>query len=80
MAGYDSLFLGGTRLTDDCLSELLKGNWARVIIYLDNDNPDVRQCQRDIQRALSLYFPVEIIRESRDPKELTTEELQEVIG
>jgi hypothetical protein len=80
MAGYSAMLLGGTRLTDDSLSSILAHKWERIVVYLDNDNPDVRKSQRDIYRTLSFYYPVVVLREDRDPKELTVTELQELIG
>jgi len=83
-AGFNALLLGGTRCSSDCVSALLEGNaqgdsFQEVMIYLDNDNPAVRQSQRDIARTLGMYLSTRVIRETRDPKELTIDELREVL-
>lgn len=80
-AGLCSVLLGGTRLSSDCLSALLESCEGKtIVIYLDNDNPDVRRLQRVLYNTLAMYFEVVVIRETRDPKELTYEELQMVVN
>ncbi len=85
LAGYSSVSLGSTRMPSHVLSELLAGNtltgkpFSRVVIFLDNDNPDVRKSARTLSNTLSLYFKVEVVREKRDPKELTLEELRGIL-
>jgi len=83
-AGFNALFLGGTRCSSDCVSALLEGNaqgepFNEAVIYLDNDNPAVRQSQRELARTLGMYLSTRVIRETRDPKELTIDELRSVI-
>jgi len=83
-AGFNALFLGGTRCSSDCLQALLEGNaqgepFKEAVIYLDNDNPAVRQSQRDIARTLGMYLKTRVIRETRDPKGLTIDELRRVL-
>jgi len=83
-AGFNALLLGGTRLSSDSVQALLEGNaqgepFEEAVIYLDNDNPAVRQSQRELHRTLGMYFKTRVIRETRDPKELTIDELRSVI-
>jgi hypothetical protein len=83
-AGFNSLLIGGTRVPDHCIPELVEGNangegFNRVVIWLDNDNPAVRESRRRIKAQLEWYFPVEVIRLQRDPKTYTTSELKEIL-
>lgn len=55
-------------------------SFSSIYIYLDNDNSNVLRARRKIYNYCKLYNEnVKIIKETRDPKELSTSELKELI-
>ena len=70
-------------MSGDSLSALLESHKTspidEVIIYLDNDNEEVRRLQRELYTTLSLYFTTRVIRSDADPKELEIAQLKELI-
>lgn len=54
--------------------------YPKVIIFLDNDNEQVRKNQRKLYKDLSLLVPcVILVKGDRDPKHLSDEELKEIL-
>lgn len=68
-----------TTTADDVLKDKLIGKYDHVIIWLDDDNTDVRIKQLDLQRILDPYFHVSVVRTSKDPKRHSREEIKDVI-
>lgn len=69
----------GTTLTDKSLN-LLVNNYSRFIIFMDDDNPDVRMKQLMLKNRLDMFGETTIIHSNgKDAKEHTDEELREVL-
>lgn len=74
----DSVAILGVWLTPKDALELSE-QYDTVIVYLDNDNSKVRQQQENLKRLFKLFgCTVVVHRGSRDPKELSEAELQEI--
>ncbi len=68
----------GTELTPPKLVELSKYN--SFILWLDNDNSIVKTKQLEIYNRLNLFGKTKIIKESREVKELTINQIKKVIN
>jgi DNA primase len=68
----------GTTLRD-AVSNIIKQRYTKFIIYFDNDNYIVKKKQRQLARELSPYGEVVILREDKDPKEMGSTELEELL-
>lgn len=77
-AGYNTLALMGTHLTDSMLS-LVSSNYNNYIIWMDNDNPDVKLAQASVKKQLGLYGGVRIVKTNSDPKSYTTDEIKSIL-
>jgi len=75
-----TIALNGTSLDDKCILKVVK-NYSSFIIFLDNDNPQVKKSQRKLKKKLELVCKgkVTIIYSDKDPKELSNKELQEIL-
>jgi len=75
----DTIALLGTSFHDDDLLSI--GKYKRVIIYLDDDNAQVKRMQRKLKRRISyLCDDVQIYHSGGvDPKDLTDAEILEVL-
>lgn len=72
---YGSIALLGTHIHKDTYKYLL--DFKRVIIYLDNNNAEVKLKRAKIQRSLAVLVPdTTICMLERDPKTLTNKELE----
>lgn len=74
-----SYALMGTSINDTGLNLLTKRH-SEYIIYLDNDNHIVKKKQRELSNRLKLFGSVRIIKQDKDPKELTDKELLECLS
>jgi len=53
--------------------------YEKVLIYLDNNNPEVKLKALSLKKELEMYLPlVKIISIERDPKELSNSELENI--
>lgn len=70
----------GTTTPQDNLAYILRFNPDVVLMWFDDDNPDVKAKQRVAHRRIGAFVTCHIYHShGRDPKEYTTEEIQEVI-
>ena len=76
----DTIALNGTSLDESCILKLIK-DYNSFIIFLDNDNSQVKKSQRKLKKNLELVCKgkVTIVYSDKDPKELTTKELKEIL-
>lgn len=77
--GYNSIAIQGTNITDSLL-DYITDNYNNYIIYLDNDNRQVKLCQAKLKSQLSMYGKVNLIKAETDPKELNDDELEDIIN
>ena len=68
--------LTGTYLTDEELQWLLSRSYKHFILFLDDDNPDVRMQELILKNRLDVFGSCRIIHTDRDPKEYSDEELK----
>lgn len=69
----------GVRISRQLINYLTK-HYSNVILYLDNDNYIVKKKQEQFKNTLQLYMnKVIVIKETKDPKELTSKELLTVL-
>lgn len=69
-----------TTTGDDALKDKLLGKYDHVIIWLDDDNTDVKRKQLDLVRMLDPYVKVSVVRTSKDPKRHSKEEISNVLS
>lgn len=71
----------GTSLTSEQAVKLARLNPSEAFIFLDNDNYVVKKQQRKIKKLLDTYLdcPVHIVRQGKDPKELSMQELEAIL-
>lgn len=76
----DTIALNGTNLDLDSIL-LLNKYYNNYIIYLDNDNNQVKKTQTRLKKRIDLTCKgvCNIVYEDRDPKELSMRELKEVL-
>ena len=73
--------LMGTHTPQENLEYILRFRPDVVLLWLDDDNPDVRDKQRKAYRRIRAFVPTHIVHShGRDPKDHTTAEIQEVIN
>lgn len=76
----DAMALLGTSLPKEKYLTL-GTKYDKIVIWLDNDNPQVRKSQSKIKRRLELFCPdVQIIYTERDPKEHTQKEIEAIVN
>ena len=73
----NTIALLGVELTAHQMAYLTKYN--KFIIWLDNDNPTVKMKQLRIYNKLSLFGEAKVIHSDCDPKNLSEDEIKEVI-
>jgi DNA primase len=78
-AGYNSVALQGTALTDTMLAYLID-NYTRFVLWLDDDKPEVKIKQVKIKQELELFGNVSMRKTPNDPKEYTRDELRLIVG
>lgn len=76
-----SIALNGTSLDTGSILTLSK-HYDDFIIFLDNDNPQVKKSQTKLKRRLELVCKgkVTIVYSDKDPKELSNRKLKEVLN
>lgn len=79
-SGYNAIALLGTSLTDEVLNTLLYNKYNKFIIWMDNDNPQVKMNQIKVRNTLSPYGDVSIIKTSTDPKTHSKSQIDKLIG
>lgn len=76
---FPSVALFGTNLTEVRLAWLIE-NYDRFVVWLDDDNAEVRRNTRRLHRRLSLFGPcVTITGVGKDPKHCTDVEIGEIV-
>lgn len=81
LSRYTSTFpLLGVSLKTNQLVELLRTDYKRMVVWLDDDNTVVRRRQRSLRDRLAQYVPTSLVRGiGKDPKECTRQEIQEIL-
>jgi len=79
--GVVGVSLLGTSISPGQVMQLKQLGVERAYIYLDNDNAIVKKQQVKIKRMLTNYLNCDttIVRVGKDPKELTMNELREIV-
>ena len=77
----DSFALLGTTLSDSCLGKILKNQYDKCFIFLDDDNRQVKLDQIVLKNKLELYIDdVRIVKSGgRDPKEMSDLDLMKLL-
>jgi len=75
---YPSLSLLGVYLKPAALS--IVKQYTKFIIWLDNDNPQVKRQQLVLKNSLELIGDVIILHTAKDPKSYSDDEMKEVLG
>jgi len=74
-----SAALLGTSISDRALRDVVD-RWGSFIIFMDDDNADVRMKQLTLKNRLEVFAPTRIIHTNgRDAKEHTDKELEELL-
>jgi len=68
----------GTGISDQMISEL-RQYYDTFYIWLDNDNPIVKEAQLKMANKLSLFGTAVVIKSDKEPKECTPEEIKDVL-
>jgi hypothetical protein len=77
---YPSIALMGTHLTDVMLAMLVKTDIPKFIIYLDDDNLEVREQQLRVKRRLETFGQVVVVHaDGIDPKCRTRSNLRDIL-
>ena len=66
-------------VSDGLIEWIAKQSFKKFIIFLDNDNRQVKQNQVILKNRLSLFGIVEIIHMNKDPKECSNAELKALL-
>lgn len=70
----------GVHLSDCNMYDLIAAGYRRFVVWLDDDNYEVRKQQRKIHKRLSNFGECILITNvGRDPKELITQEIRNVL-
>lgn len=77
-AGHNAIALMGTALTDSVLS-YITDRYTGYVIWLDNDNADVKMKQAKLKQELELYGLVKLHKTEDDPKGYTDEQIRSVV-
>ena len=73
--------LMGTHLSDIMLSYLIAKRFKHFIVFLDDDNPEVKWRQQDLHKRLSMFGKVAVAHtDGTDPKEFDEDVLADVIA
>ncbi len=75
---FPSLALLGVYLKPSTLSIIKQ--YTKFIIWLDNDNPQVKKQQLVLKKTLELLGEVRIVHTEKDPKSHSDDEMKEVLG
>lgn len=71
LAGYNAVPLLGTALTPAIKLLIVREGYNEFVLWLDNDNRQVKQNQAALMRELRTYGKVRIIKTDDDPKAYT---------
>lgn len=75
----DSVALLGSTASDELVLHL--SIYKKVLIFMDDDNADIKSKQLKLKKKLELYTEVDIITGvGKDPKECTDRELMNILG
>lgn len=74
----DTMVLLTTHIKPTAVTLLMEQGYEEAVVFLDADNPTVRQETRRIARKLS-WMKVKIVETGRDPKYYSKEQLEELI-
>ena len=73
--------LMGTHLSDIMLSYLIAKRFKNFLVFLDDDNPEVKWRQQDLHKRLSMFGKVAVVHtDGTDPKELDEDDLELVLA
>lgn len=80
--GITGIACMGTTLSYDAIRKVQYLQPTKVYVFLDNDNKDVKRNQIKMKKQLDLHLTceVEIVRADKDPKNLTTEKIYELLN
>ena len=76
---HNSLALLTATPNDTVIEWIVKQSYTSYIIFLDNDNRQVKQSQVALKNRLSLFGDATIIHADKDPKEHSNRELEELL-
>ncbi|MGI0014071.1 MAG: hypothetical protein ACREBU_11610 [Nitrososphaera sp.] len=76
--GVSAIALLGTKLSEEALLALM--GREPYIVWLDDDNPQVKQAQGQISQRLRQFGGVHVVRGKREPKLLSDGEIRGVIS
>lgn len=76
-AGYNAVALLGTHISDSLISFL--SNYSSYVVWLDDDNPDVKLKQVKLKDKLALFGNVRLIKTDNDPKTYSLEDIKGIV-
>lgn len=79
-AGYNAVALLGTSLDQNIINLILAEGYTDFILWLDNDNPDVKLQQARIKQTLELFGKCNLVKTDNDPKSYTNKEIESILG
>jgi hypothetical protein len=68
-----------TTTAGDDLKNKLVGTYKHVVVWLDDDNVDVRRKQLALKTMFDPYVKVTVLHTSRDPKRHTDSEIERIV-
>lgn len=71
--------LQGTDISEELLSYLIT-NWSSFIIWMDDDNPQVKLKQAKLLNRLGMFGSVKLIKTEHDPKTYSSKEIEEYLN
>lgn len=74
-----SIALLGTNLQEKHILTVVEG-YKRFLIFLDNDNIQVKKAQIKLFRMLSAFGDVKVTHHDKDPKECSDKELERIVS
>jgi DNA primase len=77
-AGVTAVALLGTYLKES--TWVLLQSYKRFLVWLDDDNPQVKLAQTKIGQRLSQIGPTRVVRGNREPKLLTNSEISDTVN
>lgn len=77
---HSSIAVLSSGMSDDVYSIIGKSKYTNFIVYLDNDNAQVKKSQLKIANKLKLLGKVTVIKSDKDPKELSDTELERILN
>lgn len=78
----DSMCLFGTNMADQLVTHYLKTmshKYEAIVVWLDNDNTQVRKKRLEIFKKLSTYGDTKVVTDLSDPKGYDAEKIREVL-